>query len=786
MKLSKKFLQDYVDVDVDSFSLGEAMTKVGNEYDSIYKMIPCTNLVIGEVLECINHPDSDHLHVCQVNIGSKMLQIVCGAPNVKKGIKVIVALDGAELPGGIIKKSIIRGQESNGMLCALYEIGIENKYLSEEDKNGIHVLPENAPVGEDPAKFMKLDDEVIDFELTANRGDLLSVLGMAYEVGAIYNKKVKDIDLSYNSKKERDDFTLEIKTSNCKLFLAKKVLNVKIGESPLFIKNRLMASGIRPINNIVDISNYVMLETGQPLHFYDADLLGNNITVRMATENEELKTLDGNLRKLSKDDIVITDSKKVVGLAGVMGGFDTEINDNTKNILIESAIFDPVKIRMTSKKILRSEASSRFEKGLDPNRSYMAIERSCNLLEKYANGTVLENTTEYNELSLENKIINIKLSDITKLLGLEITEKEVIDIFFRFGFKTTIKNSIMEVSVPTRRIDISIKEDLIEEVGRLYGVDNIQGKLPISGIKIGKSNKTFRELRNKMVDFGFNETLSYTLINENDMDKFTNEKIDYLTVKDPMTEERVALRHSLLPSLISTLNYNRARNMKDIFLFEIGHSFFKKDNEYQEDTKLSAIMTGNYSLGLNNTKEVDFFILKGIIEELLCFFGFENRYFFEVIDLPKEMHPKVSSNISIQGINIGFFGKLHPNVTKENIYVMEINLTKLFNFKTSRMKYKEINKFPNILKDVAFIVDKDIDSETLTKSIKKAGGRLLTNISLFDVYVGDKIAANKKSMAFNLTFEDYTRTLSTEEVTIIFEKIINDVCKKHNAILRDK
>ena len=384
MILSRKFVKDYIDLD-DNLSINEiaeAMTSVGNEYDEARPLINCTNLITGEVIECENHPDSDHLHVCKVNVGNEVLNIVCGAPNVRMGLKVIVALPGAKLPGGEIKKGVIRGVESNGMLCSKAELGLDNKFLEEKDKAGIHELPLDTKVGIDPIKVMQLDDEIIDFELTSNRGDLLSILGLAYELGAIYNKKVKDIDLNYNENEEniKDMFNISIKTPACSLFLAKKAINVTIKESPDFIKNRLIASGIRPINNVVDISNYVMLETGQPLHFYDADRLGDTLIVRNALDNETLTTLDNIERTLSKEDIVIANKSGAIGLAGVMGGLSTEVENDTKNIIIESAIFDGVKVRRTSKKIVRSEASTRFEKGLDPKRTYMAIKRSCALL----------------------------------------------------------------------------------------------------------------------------------------------------------------------------------------------------------------------------------------------------------------------------------------------------------------------------------------------------------------------------------------------------------------------
>lgn len=471
MKLSTNFLKDYVDIDVDLKTLAEDMTKVGNEYDFADKLINATKLTIGEVISCEMHPDSDHLHVCKVDVGTEVLDIVCGAPNVRKGLKVIVALNGAILPGNFeIKKRNVRGKESNGMLCSLAELGIENKFLSETDKNGIHELSEDAKIGDDPIKFLKLDDEIIDFELTANRGDLLSILGMAYEVGAIYDKKVKDIDLSYSEIQEdiNNEFSVDVKTENCTIFLSKKVKNVVITESPNFIKNRLIASGIRPINNVVDISNYVMLETGQPLHFYDADKLGNKIIVRMAEKDEKLVTLDENKRTLSTDDIVIADEKHAIGLAGVMGGFDTEITESTKNIIIESAIFNPVKVRYTAKNILRSEASNRFEKGLDSNRTYMAIERACHLLEKYANANVEKGMIKYDKTDREDKKIDITALEINNLLGTNIPEETILHIFERLGFKNEVIDNKIIVSVPRRRIDISIKEDLIEEVGRIF------------------------------------------------------------------------------------------------------------------------------------------------------------------------------------------------------------------------------------------------------------------------------------------------------------------------------
>ena len=786
MKLSTNFVKDYVDIDVDVHQLAEDMTRIGNEYDSAGKLINATKLVIGKIIECKDHPDSDHLHLCKVDIGTEILDIICGAPNARKGIKVIVALDGAELPEKTIKRGMIRGQESNGMMCSIAELGLENKFLKPEDKEGIAELGEDAVIGGDPIQYLGLDDGVIDFDLTTNRGDLLSILGMAYEIGAIYDKPVKEVDLKHKEQGEdlNKSFKTEVKTENCKLLLVKKVENVEIKESPTFIKNRLIASGIRPINNVVDISNYVMLELGQPLHFYDADRLGNTLIVRMAEEGEKLTTLDNIERTLSDTDIVIADSTHGVGLAGVMGGLETEVEPDTKNVIIESAIFDSVKIRLTSNKILRSEASNRFEKGLDPARTYMAIERACALLEKYANGKVVTGTVKYDKTENKEKEIDITFQNINDVLGAKIPNEEILNVFRKLGFTYKVKGETITVKVPTRRLDISIKEDLIEEVSRIYGVDNIQGKLPTVPMKAGSYDKTQREIRNKMIALGLNETLSYILINDKEAHKFTTDDFEELHLLAPITEDRNTLRYTMIPSLYKIYEYNNAHGQKDVSIFEIGKGFYKKGEVYGEDTKLCALMTGKYFLGLNNNKNVDFYAIKGVLEEILEYLGYAGRYTLVKQEMPKEFHPGQSAYINVNGTNVGIIGKLHPNVTKDDVYVFEINLDELFKKRVGKMKYKEISKFPNIKKDVAFVVDKNIISKDIEKVIKNAGGSLLTDIEVFDVYTGSNVADDKKSIAYSLTFNDSKKTLTDEEVNNLMEKVIENVSKKFSAEIR--
>ena len=782
MKLSKKFLNDYLDVnDLDIKKIADDMTSVGNEYASCEKFINSTNLVIGKVLECDVHPDSDHLHVCKVDVGSEVLNIVCGAPNVRKDLKVIVALNGAVLPGGEIKKTVIRGVESNGMLCSIAELGLDHKFLKDEDINGICELPLDAKVGEDPIKFLNLDDEVIDFELTSNRGDLLSIIGMAHEIGAIYNRKIKLPERKYETIKENIPFNLKIETGKCNLFLARHALDVKIMDSPDFMKKRLIASGIRPINNVVDISNYVMLETGQPLHFYDADRLGDTLIVRDARDKEELITLDNIKRELSIDDIVIADNKNAVGLAGVMGGLSTEVEEDTKNILIEAAIFDSVSVRLTSKKILRSEASNRFEKGLDPNRTYMAMEYASYLLNKYADAKIVEDFHTFDKSDKSDKDIKITINDINSLLGIEISKEEIIDIYERLGFKVQEKNNELIVTVPSRRLDISIKEDLIEEVARIYGIDKIEGHLPVLPIKKGSFNKVKRMLRDKISSLGFNETLSYTLIPRELSHQYTVDQFEEINLLDPMSDDHKTLRYSLLPSMMLTYDYNVKRNNKNLCLFEIGKSFGKVDGKYLEKEKIAFLMTGIYREGLEKEK-VTFYHLKGIMEIVLDALGFTNRYSLKVVDIPKEFHPGASANIILNGQNIGIIGKVHPNITKDDVYLMEMDLEYLEELKASKITYQEISKYPSISKDVAFIVNNEITNEELVLAIKKSGGKLLSNIELFDIYNLD----NRKSLAYNLTFMDKENTLKDEDVMPVFEKIINDVKDKFNCEVRDK
>lgn len=796
MKLSKKFLSEYVDIsDINYHDLAEKMVFAGNEYESIETLCNAKNLVVGEILECKKHPESEKLSICKVNIGeSEPVQILCGAPNVTDAKKVIVAKVGAVLSEIEIKKAKLAGMESNGMICSLAELGLDSKFVTEEDKLGICKLPDDAKVGEDAVQYLGFDDESIDFELTANRADLMNVLGMAYEVGAIYNRTVQEPEIEVHQNLDSNieqDMKLEVKTEACPIYLGKLVKNVVIKESPKFIKTRLMASGIRPINNVVDISNYVMLEYGQPLHFFDQDCLGNHVIVRNAQEGEQITTLDGNSRTLNENDIVIANEKEAVCLAGVMGGLNTEVTIDTKNIFVEAAVFDPIHIRYTAKTILRSEASNRYEKGIDPNRTKKAIMRACMLLEKYASGETAHGMLIHDVADHEAKNISITLSKINQVLGLTLTHEQVVDIFERLGFETKIEENNMIVTVPTRRLDINIKEDLIEEVGRIYGYQHVKGHMPVGNIRKGgynKNNNFLKEIRNHISSLGLNQVITYSLINEKQNEMFRTNDREAVSLTSPMSEDRKIMRRSLLPSLLDVYEYNLARGIKDVMIYETGNIYYKENEKYCEEPVLGALLSGTYLK--NNWSQisvnVDFYTVKGIVQNLLEYLGFHNRYHFVANETIENMHPGRTADIMIDRKVVGYMGQLHPNTTKKEVYVFEINLELLLNIKVRGIKFKEINKYPSVKKDVAFIVNKDISNEEIKKIISQAGGRMLTNIEVFDVYVGEHVSENEKSIAYALEFQDMNRTLNDTEVTEVFKHIIDSVTTKLSAQLRDK
>ena len=788
--ISLEWVSDYIDIsDEDLEELAVKVTRAGINVERVLTN-KINNLVVGEVIDCEEHPDSDHLHVCQVKISKdEVVQIVCGAPNVRAGLKVIVALPGAILPGDFeIKKSKIRGVNSNGMICALFELGLEEK--TEENYNkGICELDEKAPVGEDAIKYLGMDSTCYELDIHKHRNnDCYYHIGFAYEIAAILNKKVKLPNMKYKCCKDniKDYFDIRVDSDGCKYYTAKMVRDVKVGESPEFIKKRLRDAGMRSINNVVDISNYVMLEFGQPLHFFDKDSLGDKILVRDAKDGEELVTLDGVKRCLNSKDIVITDGKRSVCLGGVMGGLNTEVTDNTKNILIEAAIFDGVRIRNTASRLnLKSEASIRYGKGLSYEYTDMAMDRACYLLEKYAGATILEGKLIHDELDKSVKIVEFYPEEVNSILGMEISLEDMKREIERLLFDYKVVDGKFVVTIPSRRLDIDANvNDIAEEIGRLYGYQNLVSTLPKVVTKRGeyKGEVKYRKLVSKRLrSLGLNEVKTYTLVSSDMASMFNYDKKEKVVLPNPMGSDKSIVRTSIIPSLINNYEYNRSRRVNDIFIYEISKTY---DRKYNEDIKVAGLLFGKYfSNGWGTNIDVDFYVVKGIIEDILNYMGYNNRYSFVVSDC-EDMHPGISADIILDGKKIGIIGRVHPRLLKDEVYVFEISISSLIG-KIKPIKYKEVSKYPSIDKDMAFIIDKDIMAEDIIKTIKKAGGRSLKGVGVFDVYQGKNIVDNKKSIAFSLEFCLDDRTLTDEEVSVLFNKIIDEIKDKYKAILRD-
>jgi phenylalanyl-tRNA synthetase beta chain len=789
--ISLNWLKDYIDIsDQDPNELAVKITKAGVNIEKVITHnIP--NLVVGEVKTCVIHPNSDHLHITTVDIGDKVLQIVCGAPNVRAGLKVIVALPGCELPGDFkIKPSTIRGVESNGMLCALYELGLEAK-TDETYSKGICELPSNAPIGTNPLKVLGLDDTLYELDIHKHRNnDCYSHIPFAYEMGTILDRKICLPETTYNviSENINDNMKLKVETDKCSYYLGKMIKDIKIGPSPEFIKKRLESVGMHSINNVVDISNYVMLEYGQPMHFYDADKLGNNIIVRDALPNEKIITLDNNERILCSKDIVISDNNMPKCIAGVMGGESSEITENTSKVFIESAIFDAVSIRNTASRLnLKSEASIRFGKGLNYEYTKEAMNRACYLLEKYANAKIFDGMLIHDTIDKTLKIVEFTSKDINKMLGIIISDTEIASELNRLDFKYELNNNIFKVTIPARRIDIDPNiNDIAEEIGRLYGYQNLVSTLPKLNVKKGEyvGDVKYRKLISKRLRaLGLTEAKTYTLVSPDMAKLFNYENKKNVVLPNPMSYDKSVVRTTLIPSLLNTYEYNKARKVDDILIYEIAKTY---DADYKEDTKIAILMKGNYIVNLwqHNIIKVDFYVIKGIVENLLNYLGFKNRYNFVKNNI-NDIHPGMGGVITLDNEEIGIIGRIHPSLKKDDIYVAEISLNRLM--KTIKpLKYIEANHYPEIKKDAAYIVSKEITAEEIFKQIKKSGGRLLTNIELFDLYEGENLNNDSKSLAFSLTFSDVTRTLSDEEAMASFNKINQEVCAKFNAQLRDK
>ncbi|MGX6632499.1 phenylalanine--tRNA ligase subunit beta [Bacillus velezensis] len=803
MFVSYKWLEDYVDLQgIDPAVLAEKITRAGIEVEGIeYKGEGVKGVVIGHVLEREQHPNADKLNKCLVDIGAEEpVQIICGAPNVDKGQKVAVATVGAVLPGNFkIKKAKLRGEASHGMICSLQELGIESKLVAKEYAEGIFVFPNDAETGADAMGALQLDDAILELGLTPNRADAMNMLGVAYEVAAILGAEVKLPETSYEKAAEKAADAVSVKIEDTQAnphYAAKIIKNVKIGPSPLWMQTKLMNAGIRPHNNVVDITNFVLLEYGQPLHAFDYDRFGSKeVVVRKAAENETIVTLDEQERKLSSSHLVITNGKKAQAVAGVMGGAESEVREDTTAILLEAAYFDGQTVRKASRDLgLRSEASARYEKGIDPARVLLAAERACSLIQAYAGGEVLSGTVEENHLKIEANNIHVSVEKVNAVLGMAIAKEEIISIYKRLGFAVGEAEDVLVVTVPSRRGDIRIEEDLIEEAARLYGYDNIPSTLPETAGTTGgltPYQAKRRKVRRFLEGAGLSQATTYSLTNDKKAAAFAIEKSFNTMLSLPMSEERSILRHSLVPNLLEAVSYNLARQTDSVALYETGSVFLTKEENTKpvEKERVAGAVTGLWRKNLwqGEKKQVDFFVAKGIVEGLLHQLNVSDRVEF-VQSERKNMHPGRTANILLNGSLAGFIGQVHPAMEKEldikETYVFELDLHALLTEETEPVVYTPIPKYPSVTRDIALVADKTVTSGQLQAVIKEAGGVLLKEVTVFDVYEGEHMEEGKKSVAFSLQYVNPEQTLTEEEVTKVHENVLKALEETYQAVLR--
>ncbi|MCG8396719.1 phenylalanine--tRNA ligase subunit beta [Bacillus atrophaeus] len=803
MFVSYRWLEDYVDLKgMDPVVLAEKITRTGIEVEGIeYKGEGIKGVVIGHVLEREQHPNADKLNKCLVDIGADdPVQIICGAPNVEKGQKVAVATVGAVLPGNFkIKKAKLRGEESNGMICSLQELGVEGKLVPKEYAEGIFVFPNEAEAGSDALAALQLDDAILELGLTPNRADAMNMLGVAYEVAAILEAEVKlpKTDYTEGADKAADYISVKIEDQEANpLYTAKIIKNVKIAPSPLWMQTKLMNAGIRPHNNVVDITNFVLLEYGQPLHAFDYDRFGSKeVVIRKAAENETLLTLDDQERKLSADHLVITNGSKAQAVAGVMGGAESEVRGDTTTILLEAAYFNGQTVRKASKDLgLRSESSVRFEKGIDPARVRLAAERAVQLIHLYAGGEVLSGTVEENHLTIEANNIHVSVEKVNNVLGMTISKEEMISIYQRLGFAVGEAEDLLIVTVPSRRGDIKIEEDLIEEAARLYGYDNIPSTLPetegtTGGLTSYQAKR--RKVRRFLEGAGLSQATTYSLTNEKKAAAFAIEKSLHTKLSLPMSEERSILRHSLIPNLLESVSYNLARQTDSVALYEVGSVFLTKEEHTKpvEKERVAGAVTGLWHKNLwqGEKKPVDFYVVKGIVEGLLDKLNMLTSNEF-VQSERKNMHPGRTANILVNGSLVGFIGQVHPTMEKEldlkETYVFELDLYALLTAETEPVVYTAIPRYPSVTRDIALVTDTAISSGQLESVIKEAGGKLLKEVSVFDVYEGEHMEKGKKSVAFSLQYLNPEQTLTEEEVTKAHEKVLKALEDTYQAVLR--
>lgn len=788
MLVSYKWLKELVDVTVLSEELAEKMSTTGIEVEGVSSPAEgLSKIVVGEVISCEDVAET-HLHVCQVNVGEEALrQIVCGAPNIRAGIKVMVALPGARIADNYkIKKGKIRGLESLGMICSLGELGISDSVVPKEFSDGIQILPEEAVPGDSVFPYLDLDDEIIELSITPNRADALSMRGVAYEVAAIYDKSVhfKDFPLLEAQEQAAEQLSVAIETDKAPFYAARILENVTIAPSPQWLQNLLMNAGIRPINNVVDVTNYMLLYFGQPMHAFDLDTFkGNQIVVREAHAGEKLVTLDDEERELETSDLVIAVADKPVALAGVMGGAATEISPQSSRVVLEAAVFDGTSIRKTSGRLnLRSESSSRFEKGINLATVTEALDAAASMIADLAGATVQAGIVSAGQVDTSDVEVVSTLADVNRVLGTELTYTDIEDVFRRLGFGLTGNAEEFTVSVPRRRWDIHIEADLYEEIARIYGYDKLPATLPKDDGTAGElteTQKLRRKVRTVAEGAGLTEVITYALTTPEKAVQFSTNPSNLTELMWPMTVDRSVLRQNMVAGILDTVAYNVARKNKDLALYEIGKVFEQKGNPQEElPTEINSFA---FALtGLVTEKDfqtsaipVDFFYAKGILEALFDRLGLKVEY--TATQALTSMHPGRTATISLDGQVIGFVGQVHPVVVKAyNIpetYVAEVSLTAVEQAIQPAKPFVEVTKFPAVTRDIALLLKAEISHKEVVEAIEAARVKRLTDIKLFDVFSGEKLGLGMKSMAYTLTFQNPEDTLEDEEVARYMEKI---------------
>lgn len=791
MKVPYSWIKDYVDINVSPQELGDMLTLTGSQLEEvIVQGDNIKNVVVCKINKIEKHPDADRLSVCQVDIGSEEIQIVTAATNMKEGDKVPVALHKSILADGTeIKKGKMRGVVSNGMFCSEEELGI----AGDKEIVGLMILPEDAPVGEDIKEYLGLNKAILDFDITSNRPDCLSMIGMAREAAAALDTTYKMPNMKYETKCSsniNDELEVEIKTPLCKRYMSRGIKNVTIKPSPTWMQERLLEAGVRPINNIVDITNFVMLEIGEPMHAFDArQIKSGKIVVDTAKEGEKFTTLDEVERELNSNIVCVKDGDTTVALAGIMGGLDSEIKEDTTSVYFECANFDGTNIRVNSKLLnLRTESSGRFEKDIDPNLAELALDRACALVCELGAGEVMEGTIDKYEEKKEEGYLEVSASYINKFLGTEIPAEDMKKYLDAIDLKTVVDNDTLKITVPTFRIDINIKQDIAEEVARIYGYD----KLPTTVFEVTplRENKHRNDILrdmviDAMVSSGLNQSISYSFVSPKVLDKINvpedSSLRNMVTIKNPLGEDYSVMRTTTISSMMESLGRNYSRNNEYARLFEVGKVYIKNEDENKLPTEKNILSIGMYG-------DVDFFNLKGAVENVLEELGIKKAR-VERESENTTFHPGKTAKIVIRGKNAGVFGEIHPDV-QENYgldvpcYVAELDLDVLYEAADTNKKYTPIAKFPAATRDIAILVDESVLVGEIEEIIKKAGGNLVEKVTLFDVYQGKQIEEGKKSIAYAIVYRDPKKSLTDKEVNKAHDKILSALEHKLGATLR--